>query len=179
MGVSQYSCYFRHTKGLKMKIELPDEIVEFMMALAKEIKEQDNRATASPYYYIVQGKREVIAPAGYGDADYVYYNPEWGEAYSKEGWEKILENEEGEEPVDIEEFISKKCEEFGLHLVDVEENVFLTFKGYEQHMGLNKHNYRHLKDVHSYVKYAGRNPEMEMLLKSIRAFGDLQKEGDE
>jgi len=158
-----------------MQVELPDEVVVFMKELAKEIKGQDNRATASPYYYIVQGQKQVLAPAGYGDDDIHYYNSEWSEGHSREDWAPILRqhDEENGKTTDLDKFI-ESCEEFGMHDVDVEENVFLTFKGYEQHMKMNSHNYRHLKDVHSYVKFAYRNPEMENLLKAIMAFAEMK-----
>lgn len=83
-------------------------------------------------------------------------------------------DEENGTKTDFDEFIREKCDEYSAAFVDVDDNVFLTFRGYNIHMELNGHNYRHLKDVHSYVKYAGRNPEMEMLLKSIMAFAEIE-----
>lgn len=154
------------------KIELPGEVITFMQELAREIKTQDNRITASPYYYVVMASHEMIAPAGYGDnGDPYYYSNEWREEHTHEDWVEILKqhNEENDDNVEIDEFISG-CKEFGMHDVDVEDNVFLTFKGYKDHMRMNGHNYRHLKKPHSYVKHAFRNPEMENLLKAIMAF---------
>jgi len=161
-------------------VELPDEVVEFMQELAKEIKEQDNRATASPYYYVVRAQKEMIAPAGYGDGDYVYYNSQWGEAHSQEEWVEILKQHDEdayyeEHHTDVDKFI-RECDEFSLHHVDVDDNVFLTYKGYKEHMALNGHNYRHLEKPHSYLKYAGCNPEMENLHKAIMAFADVKVE---
>jgi len=156
-----------------MKIELPDEVVEFMRDLAKEIKGQDNRATASPYFYVVQGEKEVIAPYGYGDTECHYYHSEWGEGHTKESWEEILKehDKENDTTTDIEDFI-EDCEKFGMHNVTVEENVFFTEKGLEQHMKLNGHNYRHLKSLlpKGYVKFCFRNPEIEKLHEAIMAF---------
>ena len=166
------------------KVELSEEAIKFMNELANEMKTQDNRATASPYYYVVMAKRELVAPAGYGDGDYVYYNSDWGEAHSKEEWVPILkQHDEDAFPyedrvTDVDDFI-RDCDEFSLHKIDTEENVFFTYKGYEQHMALNGHNYRHLDDVHSYIKYAGRNPEMEALHKVIMEFADIKVVSEE
>lgn len=157
-----------------MKVELPDDVVKFLKELATEIKAQDNRATASPYFYIVKGLTQLVAPPGYGEGDSYYYSREREAAHTKDEWIPILKehDEENGTSTDIDAFIVD-CEEFGMHSVDVEENVFLTFKGYKEHMDLNGHNYRHLKDVHSFVKYAWRNPEMTALLKAIMAFADM------
>jgi len=159
-----------------MLIELPDHVVEFMQRLASEIEGQDNRATASPYFYVVSGKREVVAPAGHGDNESHYYNAEWGEGHTLEEWKEILNeyDEENGTATDLDAFI-KGCEEFGLHDVVVEENVFLTEKGCLEHMRLNGHNYRCLKDVleKGYVKHAFRNPEMDGLHEAIMAFAKV------
>jgi hypothetical protein len=160
-----------------MQIELPDDVVKFMRDLAREIEMQDNRATASPYFYVVQSKDTMIAPDGYGDGDTQYYCSDRSEAHTKEQWAEIIaeenkeeEGEEGFNPVDLEDFLDDECRAFGTHYYDREENVFLTEKGYKQHMELNAHNYRYYKETYSYVKFAFRNPEMEGLLKAIKAF---------
>ncbi len=59
----------------------------------------------------------------------------------------------------------------GMHFVETDENVFFTFKDYEEHIRLNSHNYQ---KVHSYVKHAFRNPEMKSLLEAIMAFADTE-----
>lgn len=160
-----------------MKIELPDDVVKFMTELAREIKSQDNRATGSPYFYVVQSKDEMVAPDGYGDGDTKYYCSDRNEAHTKEKWAEIIaeENEEAERPIDIDTFIIEECQAFGTHYIEREENVFLTEKGFDEHMRQNGHNYRHLKETHSYVKHAFRNPEMVGLLNAIMAFENTAK----
>ena len=155
-------------------IALPIYVIEFMRDLAREMKEQDCRCTASPYYYIVQASRQVVAPADYGNGEAShYYHADWGEGHTREEWEPIIaqHNEENDDSIDLDTFIDN-CDEFGMHDIDVEENVFLTFRSYEQHMKMNGHNYRHLKNVQSYVKHCFRNPEMEKLFEAIMAFAE-------
>ena len=158
-----------------MTVELPEEVVAFLSELATEIKNQNNRATASPYYFIVRGQREVVAPDNYGDGETHYYCSEWIEGHTREEWIDVLaqHDDEHETKTDLDEFLRDKCERFGMHLVDVEENFFLTERGYKRHMELNGHNYRHLKNVHSYVKYTGRNPEIKKLLEAIACFDGI------
>ena len=160
-----------------MKIELPEEVVKFMQGLANEIKSQDNRATRQPYFYVVQSKEEIPAPVGYGDGDEKYYCSKYEEAHTKDEWIKTLKerDEENETHTDVDTFIDEECTAFGTHLITVEDNIFLTEKGYNQHMELNGHNYRHFKETYSYVKYAGRNPEMENLLKAIMSFNEAKE----
>ncbi len=68
-------------------------------------------------------------------------------------------------------------EEVQLHLVDdLEDNVFFTFEGYQEHVRQNKHNMGRGEGFHSYVKHAYRNPEMESLWKAIQEF--KTKEGN-
>lgn len=154
-----------------MKIDLPEEIIEFMRNLASEIKSQDNRGTRAPIYYVVMGQRETCAPAGHGAVR--YHVSKWDSTFTKDALREFIEetDEDNGTTTNFDDFVAGgECEEYSAAYVDVEDNIFLTFKGYEQHMDLNGHNYRHLKDPHSYVKYAGRNPEMEMLHKAIMAF---------
>jgi len=157
-----------------MQIDLPEDVVEFMQNLATEITNQDCRATRAPYFYVVQGQEERPAPAGYGDVK--YYVAMWEASYTPEQLVvRIAEWNENnpsrrDHISDVDEFIRDNCQEYSPAMVTIEENAFLTFKAYKEHMELNRHNYRHLENVHSYIKYAHRNPEMEKLHKAIMAF---------
>jgi len=163
-----------------MQIELPDEIVEFMRDLAREISEQDNRATRSPYYYVVMASEEHAAADGCGD-EVGYYDEDVCESFSSEDVERQYDQEREDGDVDPEETFqewvdSRNFRTYDIGYHDREENVFLTFRGYKKHMKMNGHNYGHLKKVRSYVKYCHRNPEMEGLLKAIMAFKALPTE---
>jgi hypothetical protein len=53
--------------------------------------------------------------------------------------------------------------------------VFLTEEGYNEHMKLNSHNYRHWKSYQFYVLHAFRNPEMAGLIEAIKEIGQQLK----
>ena len=50
-----------------MKIEISDEAVEFIKNLSKEIQSQDNRCTASPYFYVIRDTEVQCVPEGHGN----------------------------------------------------------------------------------------------------------------
>lgn len=166
-----------------MIVELPDEHVAFLKELAHELKTQNNRATAAPYFFVVQGKRETAAPRGHGDDR--YYVREWAESFDLDGLREALKErfhedlgfdpEEAKATFDVyvDRFIQNDCDVYGQASVIVEDNAFLTFKGFKEHMELNGHNYRHLSEVQSYLKHAFRNPELDKLWKAILAFADI------
>jgi len=167
-----------------MQIDLPDNVIAFLKELANEIKTQDNRMTRSPYFYVVRLKEAFAAPADMGDGEPVYCCAEWDEQHTRPEWEIILKEYNAERPKSewrsLDEFLDDDCVAYGTHFVDMDDNVFLTEKGYKQHMELNGHNYRSKQGpVQSYVKYAGRNPEMEQLLDAIMAFADVKKVKDD
>src|SRR5690606_37299025 len=130
------------------------------------IETQDNRATGMPYYYVVKGHRQYAAPEGMGDRTvYVDWQDDPSSYYSREEFVKSMK-ELGYSDEEIERRW-EKISTYGEYDVPVEENVFLTEKGFRQHMELNGHNYRHFKEpVYSYVKHAFRNPEMASLIKA-------------
>jgi hypothetical protein len=85
---------------------------------------------------------------------------EWGEMYY--GGEKTED--------ELKAMWEEELEEYGEHDVIHESNVFLTEKGYREHVELNGHN---IQGHSNYLKHAFRNPEMASLVKIIRAFKDI------
>jgi hypothetical protein len=157
-----------------MKIDLTEETVSFLKELAKEIKSQNNRGTASPYFYVVRNEDEIAIPAESTD-EKKYYHHEWCESYTKEElidavrechYDDTLLSDE----FDFDDYVRKHCSEYGVGYKYVDENTFLTEKAYKEHMKLNGHNYRNYKNTYSYLKHASINPEMEKLLKAIMEF---------
>ena len=177
-----------------MKVDIPEDTVKFLKELANEIKGQDNRATAAPYFYVIQGLREYAAADGCGD-ETGYYDPDVCASYTEDEMQERYEEwlyeqvDEDEEPTKADRLLHTFQEylnafdiqtyDIGYH--EVEENVFLTEKGVRQHMDLNRHNYRHYNKLteKGYVKHAFRNPEMEKLMKAIMVFGDVQVEDED
>lgn len=167
-----------------MKIVLPEEDVKFLKELANEIKTQDNRGTASPYYYTVRQKKRIVGI----DANYSE-NTVWLDTYSGEFTEwateedaikAVMKDHELDREA-AEKFVDDNVTEFGTTEYEYDTNVFLTYKGFLEHMKLNGHNYsgRHDGDnfkerdyCKSYVEYAHRNPELKRLLEIIMKFGE-------
>lgn len=153
-----------------MMIDISEEDLEFIKHLAHEMRTQDNVATANPRYIVVMGKREFIAPSGYGDKVVLLDldADERGPAYdSKEDMMAALKSEK----LSDEEIANRidNAEECGMHVVDFPSNFFLTRKGYDEHMRLNSHNYSSYE--HPYMEHAFRNPELDTLIKVIDRIG--------
>ena len=165
--LTQESARRAHGKEKTMKtITISDEAVEFISHFVKELDTQDNRMTASPYFYVVRGVKVLTAADDRG-CDYMYYSPNDSESYTEEQVkEYCVENE-----LDFDDHV-EGLEKFNIQEVDEDENVFFTFEGYKRHIALNGHNYRHYERFNSYVKHAFRNPEIESLLKTIREIGE-------
>lgn len=144
------------------QLNLSKEMVGFLADFAQQINTQDNRATNSPYYYQVHSTKDLPAPVGYTDKK-GYFVPldceRWNEADLRDWCKK--------EGHDFDEFVEENCEEYTLQEITEYNNIFFTEKGYDEHMKLNGHNYRNYKATTSYIKYANRNPEIEMLLKTV------------
>lgn len=157
-------------------IKVSDEIYDFLVKTAKEIKEQDNRATASPYFFQVQEDEEFGVPDGCGTTIWI----------DDCGDNKLRTDEDVKEAIfdyknwDIDDEDSNILydnlyrydpesilEEMGYRKVDVDirhtySNCFLTFKAYKEHLRQNKHN---LNNPKSFLFHAFRNPEMDMIFK--------------
>jgi hypothetical protein len=141
-------------------IEISDETADFIVSLVKEIEAQENHGTADPYYFSVQCIRELAAPSGTNDNVKYYWE---GETYTEAELKKCCE----ENNLDFENE-KDKAQEFCIQEVDEFENFFFTKRGYDEHIKLNGHNYRHFKRHDFYVRHAFRNPEILGLLKAIR-----------
>ena len=149
-----------------MKVEISNKTVEFIKNFCHELKIQDCRGTASPYFYVVKCEKDEVRPVGHGCAE-AWRHPEICETFTEE---ELIEYCE-ENHIDPEEF-KEQCYNFDLDKGYVDENVFFTERGYDEHIKLNGHNYRHYNKFYSYIKYANRNPEIENLLNAIKEIGD-------
>lgn len=158
-------------------IQVTDEIYDFLSNLSKEIKSQDNRATAAPYYFQVQEDEETAVPDGCGEEVWVRDGEihlrteedikdtvfEWKE------WE--LGNEENEaefaelDSFDIDEILEENYRKRNVDIRHKYSNCFFTFKAYQEHIARNGHN---LKNPRLYLFHAYRNREMDMLFKFLK-----------
>ena len=64
-------------------IEISDESYEFLKDFMTKVKLQDNRATTHPYFYVVQGKREIAVPSG-TTGKTKYFDANSSSVYTKE-----------------------------------------------------------------------------------------------
>jgi hypothetical protein len=162
-------------------IQVTDETYEFLMNLSKEIKEQDNRDTASPCFFQVQ--ETIKIPAHSGSGEEVWYSSEY-ETEIRTDEEKIkwikdnpecFENTEYKdvaETIDNETdilWVNDALETAGFQVYNedtmyVYGNAFLTSKACDEHIRANKHN---LKNPVNYLSHAYRNEELARLLKFI------------
>ena len=175
---------------------------EFIVSLSREIKTQDNLATASPYVIVNTQKIEQIRPVGYADdyylliddetkiytkedlyeymRDYDYWNlEEW--CQDNLGELEDITGLDTEEVPEYENFIQNNEIEV-IHYEEVEEisknnlNVFFTHKAFQEHIEANKHHYNQPK---SWLKGLFRNPEMEGVLDVIHSLAhaiELERE---
>lgn len=152
------------------QIEIPEEDLSFLRELSREIRTQDNAATASPYYLSVRTYREIILPQGHGDLE------KWVNMCSYDTFSSIESAREsykmnGYTYEEVEAAIAE-LELFGGCEIHEDHNVFFTRKGYEEHMRLNGHNYRYSSDKpHAFIHHATRNPEIRRLLEIIHRLG--------
>ena len=148
--------------------------------LKKRIESNDNRCTAMPYLLLLQEKQTYIA-----HDDYAYdYEEKWVEHYSGDCLtadtreELILKLKENycDEWDDLSKEVESKIESFKEGHYWKTENVFLTDKGYQDHLKENSHN---LKEHRTYGTHAFRNKEIRSLYALIDESINLQKENQE
>jgi hypothetical protein len=156
-------------------IEVNDEMYEFLANLSKEIKTQDNRGTKSPYFFQVQEEEECEVPDGCGEKVWVMdgqiclrteedikkavfeYN-DW----DLEDSDKNIEYSEIHD-WDLGHLLFKAGYRMGyVSIKHKYSNCFLTEKACHEYLKEDAHN---LTNPKSYLFYAPRNKEMEMLFK--------------
>lgn len=159
------------------KIEVTNEIYNFLLNLSKEIKSQDTRATASPYFFQVQEDEEVGVPEGCGEEVWVCdgevclrTEEDIKEAvFEWKNWEIGNKKDEKEyqnlTSFDIEEILEENYRKVNVDIKHKYSNCFLTLKSYEDHIRQNGHN---LCNPRSYLFHAFRNKEMDMLFKFLQ-----------
>lgn len=177
-------------------IEVTDEMYNFLSNLSKEIKMQDNRGTAKPYFFQVMEEEEVVVPDGCGEVVWVqdgqiclrteedvkkavwdYYG--WPSMHiTEDNSEEDLARDCEEEyksmsPWEIEEVLEVNYKKVCVDKKEKFSNCFFTEKACNKHIEINGHN---LNNPHSYLHYAYRNKEMEMLFKFLEESFHLEPE---
>lgn len=163
------------------------DLAEILTALANELRTQDRRATAKPVIFQVFERERVWCI----DPD---YTDDVGLLISDDGVECLTVEDAKEQLADYDdvpqetldrltslEDVKAFCDKRGIRcaLTGYQEreklsNAFLTLSGYEQHMALNGHNYRH--GAESYVSHAFRNPQLARLLEIVEKFAQERQQ---
>jgi len=152
-------------------METKEEAAAFLSDLMRRMNQQDNRGTATPYFYVVQTERwqPVHDECHSGETRTCRVDFEGDQTifHSKEEflqWAKgYYEGTKTEAEIDahwenLQEVVEGKYTE--------EENVFFTQDAYDEHIRLNGHNLRR-NPHYSYIKHAFRNPELSEMFRAI------------
>lgn len=151
-------------------VQLTKETVGFLQELARRIATQNNRATARPYFFVIQKRRWRVAHEDYHSGEtrqaWVDFSGDPDTYHSKEDW--LQHCRDYQMTPEEAEAGWEKLEEFTEEAYVEEENCFLTFEAYKEHLEVNGHN---LRGEHwSYLKHAFRNREMDSLFRAIAEF---------
>lgn len=151
--------------------------------LSKRIDENDNRFTASPYLLLLRERREYVGHEEYGDTEECYVDLQ-GDYHKTKTLEEMVQYYKdciGGEDTFKEEYPEGLIEDehysihhMGNYMETV--NVFLTDKGYEDHMRINGHNIRRSGGHDTFGIHAFRNPEIKTMFKAIKEYEKLKAE---
>jgi hypothetical protein len=142
------------------------EATKWLKSFIAEIDSQDNRATASPIQFLLQTKKEYVSHPDYGHRTRrIWRHPEM-ESNSCESFDEAVQwlVDYGYEGDKLEKE-KESIEEFCMGHYWETQQCFLTKKGVEEHVRLNRHN---LGEHRDYVVHSFRNPEMSELFNVIR-----------
>lgn len=135
-------------------ITISEEAFQFVQDLVHKMETQDRRATADPYYYVVQETGWTYVPDGLGD-ETVYLDMENDIVYTKEDLEA-----DGLDQDNFKAMERQREDYFGSHM-----NFFLTEEACLKYIEENKHN---LNCPRAYVLHAFRNPEVKKLYSLLK-----------
>jgi hypothetical protein len=163
-------------------ILISDELYKKLKYLSNEIKTQDNRKTASPYFYQIMETKEDSCWEEISDK-IIWYHSDGGYKvenvfdemvkFLKEngedclnGWKDAIEQWDINDEQDLENIF----EYLGFYKVPIKtiyqfSNAFLTEKSILQHIESNKHHYENPK---TYLQYAYRNNDLETIFEFLK-----------
>ena len=143
----------------------------FLGDLIRRMNQQNNRATATPYFYVVQTERWQPVHDEFHNGEtrtcWVDYEGDPTIFYSKEEFLKwaqdYYEGTKTEAEIETQWDNLQQVTEGKYY---EEDNVFFTQDAYDEHVRLNGHNLRR-NPYCSYVKHAFRNPELAEMFRAI------------
>lgn len=142
-------------------------ITEFLTKIAK----QDNRGTASPYFYVIRTSSWITAQEEHAekteyrceDSDMMFDSEEEARKY-------YIESECDEDEVE-----KKVADLSPIHQQKVwnEECMFLTDEEAKRHLKSNYYHYS--KDAHTYVKHCWRAPDLKEFIQALYGYFNVEK----
>lgn len=162
-----------------MPKEVNSKAMQYLREFIIKMNTQDNRCTATPFYYTIRSSRYAPCYDGCGDS-YIVVSKHCSETYWRgESLSDIVyEMIEGEyishddiDSVDLDCDIEANLFLEGEYYIypEVKEweerGVFFTETDAENHLKANYYHYS--SDAHTYVKHAWRAPELEQFFKSV------------
>lgn len=172
---------------------LTTEDIQFLKELSHELKTQDNRCTASPYYYsILEKKRRYGNDLINRDGRVIVFS-DGGDITEFDLEDKNLDElkefiidfeyeddiqrtinditsiDELAEYIAYDLNINNEWDIYEYEYYDHYSNIFLTDKAIKQHIISNGHHY---ENPMTYLHHSFRNLELERLLAIVRDFGE-------
>lgn len=179
----------------KITIDIPDDLYNEIIRISKDLKTQDSRWTADPFFYQVMTYKEFPTSSDYSsNSDYInqdgwkitwydfHNNKDDFQKYLEEQWydnddiaEYLIEYTKKEDDYELEEWFE---EEFNIRYVyylkeEHFDNAFLTESAIKEHISNNRHNYPN--EVYDYLSYAYRNSELKAVINFIKSLTDNDK----
>jgi hypothetical protein len=134
-----------------------------------KMKEQDNRSTAFPYFYVIRSSELIITDPDYCNDVVKYYHPDYDDLTweSEKDFVDYLKNDLNDEPfkesyIDLE---VKNLRKIYFKKIWKEHGMFLTEEDAENHLKTNYYHYT--SDAHTYVKHAWRAPDLHNFLNDL------------
>lgn len=144
--------------------------LETILKFLTEMRQQDNRATAFPIYYVI--RTEVEEPAPEDNCDYTKWY--WSDR-SWDSWNEIEkdieENYDKDDWFDAKKRAHREAHQYGVRKRWDERNMFLTESEAQRHLEANHYHYSH--NAHTYVHHAWRAPQLEEFFKALFAHFEI------
>lgn len=165
-------------------IQIPDELLENLLAISREMRTQDRRCTASPYFYQIRCDKKVYDWGLNGDHKVLVDDEIEIETYKE--MRKYLKENSIKQPkgfkamwddwYELLEFIEDNgisLKECSYSIEHTYENSFLTELACKAHIKMNHYHYDNPVD---YVSHANRNPEMEIIQKFLLSLTETENQ---
>jgi hypothetical protein len=177
--VENYFVVIIKRKNKMKNVEVSVEMYDFLIQTSKNLKEQDNRATADPYVYQIRYYDKVYGEDLFQCDGTKWLSPDHIDALESinEVWDYLKENTDEEHELEEmklyennnqkEDYIIE-CgwKEIMFQKVEKVYQSFLTEESLKEHIRINDHNLP--KDRFIYVDHCYRNNEMKMLVEFLK-----------